>query len=277
MRRVIGKPFSRVIKRAYFADLPRVAFTLIELLVVIAIIAILASLLLPALGRAKSKAMSATCANTMHQISLAVTMYTGENRDFYPWTWTGTNVGSGICWYSYILPYLINTNALRCPTKESWRNDEPLTYIFSLDGIISDYAANFEIGGAAGPGGAQFAVLPMKNFLIASPATTVYLVDAGTQPIDTPDADLCVTSASAQKKQCWVLNDPGSPQSALVCGPSTFDDNWCGPSICHLGKSNVGFADGHQESKKPQWYYHWTPWLNPALGGGSSASIAPRN
>ena len=59
-------------------------FTLIELLVVVAIIGILASLLIPALGKARESARSAVCLNNIKQIGLAISMYENDDEGILP-------------------------------------------------------------------------------------------------------------------------------------------------------------------------------------------------
>jgi prepilin-type N-terminal cleavage/methylation domain-containing protein/prepilin-type processing-associated H-X9-DG protein len=87
-----------------------VGFTLIELLVVIAIIAILASLLLPALAQAKAKAFGTKCLGNLKQIGLASLMYGDDYDGALP-----RSSHQGQSWVGSLQPYTDGTNLWRCP------------------------------------------------------------------------------------------------------------------------------------------------------------------
>lgn len=100
-------------------------FTLLELLVVIAIIAILASLLGPALSRAKAAARKTQCLSQMRQVALAVRLYAEDNHDEFPRSQHSAFAHSQLAWGRAVAPQLAQnlatwTNLLRgvyhCPS-----------------------------------------------------------------------------------------------------------------------------------------------------------------
>ena len=118
-------------------------FTLVELLVVIAIIALLLSILMPSLSKARSITKRLVCAHNLKQIDLAMRLYLDGNDDTYPcaqdplpngyWLWMGRG------WRSFVEPYLggnidaNNPSVLFCPQDKKAKHDfESTSYAYSM-------------------------------------------------------------------------------------------------------------------------------------------------
>jgi prepilin-type N-terminal cleavage/methylation domain-containing protein/prepilin-type processing-associated H-X9-DG protein len=237
----------------------RAAFTLIELLVVIAIIAILAAMLLPALAKAKSRAMGATCLSNQKQVALAWLMYAGDFQDHIINFDTATNNGvSSLPWRFAIPPSMPGTIGMSAEAKQI-----ALLQAGYQQGGLYQYAPNVNVLHCPADGRYVHPVVPNPGTPPGSFAYGSYSGAAGMNGTPySPDVALKTTGAVVHPtaKFLWVEeNDPrGENEGSWVLNlgtPSAFTDSTFEDSVAawHGNTSTFSWADGHAESHK---------WLN---------------
>lgn len=257
-------------------------FTLLELLVVIAIIAILASLLLPALSRAKQKTQGVYCVNNGHQLMLCMTMYTSDYNDLFPpnpddgntipghnWCSGSAGIGEGDEFNpdllldqsrSLLAPYLRgNITVFHCPAdkrsgKYQGTNPDmagkyvPAARTFSMSQAVGTICPGFDASAGEGAHGGNHSGAP--TLAVNGP----WLNSQYTHKRDTPwfTYGKMSTIRAPGPSKLWVLVDEdvnGLNDAAFAFGMERAQ--WRdAPGTYHNGGCGFAFADGHSETHK---------------------------
>jgi len=247
------------------AAVPRRAFSLVELLVVIGIIALLISILLPALSAARQHAASVSSLSNLRQLGLGLVAYVNDNRGWYPVHSSASSVKPRTRWADSIFPFMQNTEVYLSPllnADDRVRMNKPFAHTCDENGDVTPqtryyggYGYNYQyLGNSRTPAGTR--PFHANASQIRASSRTIAIADTdgsrnggdvftseGVYVIDPPLMSLERGSRGSRRSSAA----PGPGQYGYTGGNDGDPAHRATPAQRNRGKVNVVFCDGHAE------------------------------